>query len=175
MAKAHIPTKLRLPAEMGGTPDANIIGLVGLASDLGSDIETNVDKGVTTYEIDDRMLALTTAELVFQGGGDVEDYPMLIEITAITDPVTDGLPNRVITAEDGTETVKTWEQWGGIVEKYASYDAQGVGVGVPTLYVEANDGQNNYKYSEVQIEKDNLVREVDLRDKTADEIFLKEK
>jgi len=107
------------------------------------------DEDNVVYTVGDTKLSLDVAKFVVSVGGDVSEFPLFIEVVP-TDSVPEGIPERTVTAEDGTVTVKTWEEWSPIDTR----DGR--------TFVEADNGQTRLKMSELVPVFDSLVRAIDL-------------
>ena len=76
--------------------------------------ETNSDGNiVATVENDHPKINVLTCLAWLQAGGEVEELPLFIELTAAkyAADVLVGIPNRSVTDENGNETVLKWSEW----------------------------------------------------------------
>jgi len=150
----HITIPRKYVSLASGESNANAIALV---RDMGS--AENIkqyrteNNTVQNYEDENNLFEsdLTIARLQFIHSleGDVAGMPLFIEVVP-TDSVPEGIPERTVTAEDGTVTVKTWEEWSPIDTR----DGR--------TFVEADNGQTRLKMSELVPVFDSLVRAIDL-------------
>jgi len=64
-----------------------------------------------TYNIENEFFTLDYAKLVVSKGGEVQNFPLFIEIDAESDEVDSGLIGSTITDEEEVVTSNTWSTW----------------------------------------------------------------
>lgn len=101
----------------------------------GARIEAEGDNVI--YFVRPEKLLLPVALFIDSIGGEVENYPLWIEIDDASVEVPVGIKNRILVAEDETETVKTWTEWRTPL------------VINDRIFIEMSDGRNYLKMSEL--------------------------
>lgn len=117
----------------------------------GARIEAEGDNVI--YYVRPEKLLLPVAKFIDSIGGEVEDYPLWIEVKPTT-KVPVGIKGRMLVAEDETETVKTWAEW---------RTPHVVGA---RSFIEMSDGRNYLKMSELTPVLAKLVKPEDLPQET---------
>ena len=137
--------------------DQQIAGLATYATYSGAKPHTEtVDEiDYTVYQdINPKRIPMTVVGITLQAGGDVEGLQMFIKLDDVTAEVTAGIPDRILTDEEGVETVKTWEQWAaGTV--HTGTDAK--------FYIETSNGTRYYSASELAPVYASLVSVTDFK------------
>ena len=117
----------------------------------GARIEAEGDNVI--YFVRPEKLLLPVALFIDSIGGEVENYPLWIEVKPTT-KVPVGIKGRMLVAEDETETVKTWAEW---------RTPHVVGA---RSFIEMSDGRNYLKMSELTPVLAKLVKPADLPQET---------
>ena len=118
------------------------------ASIKGARIEAEGDNVI--YFVRPEKLLLPVALFINSIGGEVENYPLWIEIADASGDVPVGIKNRVNIDEDETETVKTWGEWRTPL------------VINDRIFIEMSDGRNYLKMSDLTPVFAKLVKPEDL-------------
>ena len=95
------------------------------------DIRESVDRGyfiefsgdTLIQKTDDLLFTRLDAQAIVAAGGDVEGFPLFLELTEAkyaTD-VPDGITNRSVTDDEGNTTVLKWSEWKGANMTHAEY------------------------------------------------------
>jgi hypothetical protein len=114
----------------------------------GARIEAEGDNVI--YFVRPEKLLLPVAKFIDSIGGEIENYPLWIEIDDASVEVPVGIKNRMLVAEDETETVKTWTEWRTPL------------VINDRIFIEMSDGRNYLKMSELTPVLSIIIKPADL-------------
>ena len=114
----------------------------------GARIEAEGDNVI--YYVRPEKLLLPVAKFIDSIGGEIENYPLWIEIDDASVEVPVGIKNRMLVAEDETETVKTWTEWRTPL------------VINDRIFIEMSDGRNYLKMSELTPVLSIIIKPADL-------------